>query len=195
MIKGRKVFVAVVAGLVLAGIGYADMIPAVRSDAGPELALSDRSASASSAVCDLLFDETSADVSLLLYSSLPIETGDQLAQGSEDVCIRADRQDSLGLCLYTLLGLGLCRSLPLVKKVSFGYIPQWYHDGGPVQIGHSHAVSPDCLCRVMVSSLVQPHCGAGQISPSYRQEMILVLWRRSQFTRFVLASRAPPLKS
>jgi hypothetical protein len=106
--------------------------------------------------------------------------------------IRADEQNSLDLCLFALLGLGLCKSAPYVRKFSFGAIPDWYHTGGPSQIGHSFAISPDCLslkpaCRCRM----QPDSTAATVS-QFRLEIVESLWRRSQFTPAVLASRGPP---
>ena len=41
---------------------------------------------------------------------------------------------SLSLCLSALLGLGLCSFAHCVKKSSFGFILEWYRNGGPFQI-------------------------------------------------------------
>jgi hypothetical protein len=109
--------------------------------------------------------------------------------------ILTDRQSSLGLCLYALLGLGLCHSAPLVKKFHFGCIPEWYHSGGPSQIGHSFAISPDCLSSAPVYCFVQPADAPDAPLPQYRWETVVSLWRESQFTPAVLAARGPPSNS
>jgi hypothetical protein len=106
--------------------------------------------------------------------------------------ILTDRQNSLTLCLYALFGLGLCRSVPFFKRLHFCCVPDWYHTGGPSQIGHSFAISPDCLslkpaCRCRM----QPDSTAATVS-QFRLEIVESLWRRSQFTPAVLASRGPP---
>jgi hypothetical protein len=113
---------------------------------------------------------------------------------AQDVPVLTDGQNSFSLCLYALLGLGLCKSVPLVRKVSFGYIPQWYHDGGPVQVGHSFAISPDCLCPAP-ACFVQPDGPAENLIPRYHFSAVVSRWRDSQFTPAVLASRAPPSSS
>lgn len=131
------------------------------------------------------------------FPSLPIPSLPAANDGVEQTCateaapILTDGQDSFGLCLYALLGLGLCRSLPLVKKVSFGYIPQWYHDGGPAQVGHSFAISPDCLWSDPVC-FVQPDCPAENPIPRYHFPTAVSRRRSSQFTPALRASRAPP---
>ncbi len=114
---------------------------------------------------------------------------------AQPVRILSDEQSSLGLCLYALLGLGLCRSVPYVKKFSVGVIPQWYHDGGPFQVGHSHAISHDCLGFASVHCFVQPDTRPEMPILQYRREAIVALWRKAQFVPTILASRAPPLCS
>jgi hypothetical protein len=138
----------------------------------------------------------SSDIGVL--SLLPVryllERGDEARQVDEipSVQVLSDRQSSLSLCLYALLGAGLFRSAPLVKKLSFGCIPSWYHDGGPFRIGHSLAISPDCLCAMQVQCLVQPNWGAEGRVPKYHQEAIVSFWRRLQLMSITLASRGPP---
>ena len=103
-----------------------------------------------------------------------------------------DGPGSFALCLYALMGLGLFKSAPWVKKLSFEFIPEWYHDGGPFQIGHSHAITPETLypttacCYLQPASLVESHI------PQYSQRTIVSLWRKSQFTPDEIASRGPP---
>ena len=106
--------------------------------------------------------------------------------------IRSDGQSSLNLCLYALIGLGLCRSAPWARRLSFGGVPEWFHDGGPFQIGHSFVVSPDCRCAAPVCFIQPNHIEQDHI-PRYRLGMIVSLWRTSQFTPTTLASRGPPL--
>ena len=103
-----------------------------------------------------------------------------------------DGPGSFALCLYALIGLGLCQAAPWVKKLSFEFIPEWYHDGGPFQIGHSHAVTPETLYTMPACSFVQPACMVESHIPQYSQRTIVSLWRKSQFTSSVIASRGPP---
>ena len=105
--------------------------------------------------------------------------------------ILVDRSSSFVLCLYALIGLGVFRSCHWVKRSSLGFVPEWYHSGAPRQIGHSHAVGPDALCPA-TACFIQPDGGAECDTPRQRRGMITALWRRSQFARCVLASRAPP---
>ncbi len=109
--------------------------------------------------------------------------------------ILTDRQNSLTLCLYALLGLGLCRSAPLVKKFHFSCIPDWYHSGSPSQIGHSFAISPDCLTAAPAVCFLQPLGETEDVAPQYSSGAIPALLRRSQFTPTTLASRGPPCMS
>jgi hypothetical protein len=117
--------------------------------------------------------------------------GEQASE-AQPVRLLAEGQGSLSLCLYGLIGLGAFRSGSWMKRLSFGVIPDWYHTGGPAQIGHSFAISPDCLCPTPVCCFVQPEGRADDGTPKYRQGTIVSLWRQSQFTPAVLASRGPP---
>ena len=102
------------------------------------------------------------------------------------------RPDSSSLCLYALMGLGLCSAPHWVRRLSLGSIPEWYHESGPFQIGHSHAAMPESLCSLQVCFLVPPDDRADHLIPQYRLRTILSLWRKSQFTLAVLAPRGPP---
>jgi hypothetical protein len=109
--------------------------------------------------------------------------------------VLTDRQSSFTLCLYTLLGLSLCRTAPWVRKLHLGLIPDWYQTGGPYQIGHSFAISPDCLPGVPVFCFLQPEAAGTSMLQPFRWEIVVSLWRRSQYTPAVLASRGPPYVS
>ncbi|HCO94495.1 MAG TPA: hypothetical protein DIU00_11180 [Phycisphaerales bacterium] len=124
---------------------------------------------------------------------LPATTADT-GQTPEMQNIRSftDGPGSLALCIYALIGLGLCQAAPWVKKISFEFIPEWYHDGGPLQIGHSLAVTPETLYPVPACSFVQPACMVESHIPQYGQRTIVSLWRKSQFTPDEIASRGPP---
>jgi len=102
---------------------------------------------------------------------------------------------SLGLCLYTLFGLGLCRSAPSVRRLFFGFVPEWYHQGGPSQIGHSFALAPDCLCSAPVHCFIQPDCEPPKISPPRVAGAIASALKPARFTRDVLPTRGPPARS
>jgi len=99
---------------------------------------------------------------------------------------------SFALCIYALIGLGLCQAAPWVKKLPFGFIPEWYHNGGPFQIGHSHAVTPETLYPMPAYCFVQPACMVESHIPKYSPGTTMSLWRKSQFTPDVIASRGPP---
>jgi hypothetical protein len=129
--------------------------------------------------------------------TLPIEPRTDAADIPETQPLRilVDRQNSLDLCLYGLVGLGLCRSGHWIKRPSLGFVPQWYSGSGPCHIGESLGVSLDTPCITAVCCLFQPECVAEYLIPRYRCGIIVSLWRESQFTPDVIASRAPPLCS
>jgi len=91
--------------------------------------------------------------------------------------ITSDRIDSLHLCLSALISLGLCSSVHWMKKHSFGFIPEWYHNGGPFQIGHSHALMPGTLCPAPACCFIQPSCEEDKHLPQYFIKTVKSLWR------------------
>jgi hypothetical protein len=133
------------------------------------------------------------DVPSLSVEFLPqTRTDVEAASQTQPVLILADQTGSFNLCVYALMGLGLCGSVHGLKKASLGSIPEWYHDGGPFQIGHSYAIGPDALCSCPVLCFIQPDCTADDISPEYYKGTIAPLLRKSQFTPTVVAARGPP---
>jgi hypothetical protein len=190
-----KAILVVVTVLALAGTVCADMVQVPEASAHRPVAAAatlDRSDPESVAASDVSACLPIVDlgcVSAGLLAEVQTDAGD--ASESQPVCILSDGQDSLVLCLYALLSLGLCKSAPWVKKLSFGVVPGWYHDGGPFQIGHSYAASSDCLNSALVC-FVQPDGVVRDRLPQYRRETMISLWRKSQFTPLVLASRGPP---
>ncbi len=191
MVQGRHIGLFMAAVLLATATGYAGMTPVSGFEAGHsesppfygplDCRLSDLDSPLG----------TLAGSFPLALDLLPDADTEQ-AGDIQAIPITADGQDSLSLCLYALLGLGLGRSAPFVKKLHIGCIPDWYHSGGPFQIGHSQVMEPDCLCHAPVYCFIQPDNAAGSPLPRYRCEAIVCLWRTSQYTPAVLASRAPP---
>lgn len=99
---------------------------------------------------------------------------------------------SRSLCLYTLIGLGLCSSVTWAKRISFGFIPQWYHEGGPHQVGHSYAVMPGTLRSVPICSFVQQVDIGESLLSRYYMGIGISLLRNSHFTQDMLSYRGPP---
>jgi hypothetical protein len=120
----------------------------------------------------------------------PLLQPEPAAEGSA-VVVLSDHHDSLTLCLYALMGLGLCKSAPWVRRFSLGVIAGWYHGDAPQQIGHSHAVGPDAYCHARVC-FVQPDVMPQRLMPIYDHGTIPSLARTSQLISGVLACRAPP---
>ena len=199
MTKRSEILFAILGVLALGTAVHADMMPVSGLDAGHVQAACGRVQTAlqdgsSSGLCPG-WPVTGGLDSLALGSSLHVDVDAGQAGVTPPVQILHDEQSSLNLCLYALMGFGLCRSAPWVKKLHFGSIPQWYHDGGPCQIGHSHAISPDCLSHAPACCFVQPDCTVDCHIPRYHFATVVARWRNSQFTPAVLASRAPPSMS
>jgi hypothetical protein len=196
MIRRKEILAAVVGVLASAATLRAEMMPVSLCDSGarPWPCASVPAEPPSLNSPSPFVYPSVADLDLLPVESLPAAhsdiEGDSQAQ---PVPTLSDGQNSFDLCLYALLGLGLCKSVPLVKRFSFSHIPQWYHDGGPAQIGHSFAISPDCLGSAPVC-FVQPDGPAEEHIPRHFFATVVSLWRNSQFTPAILASRGPPIR-
>ncbi len=184
--------------LVVTATGYADMLPVSGVDVGRGGVLSASSPSVlpSTDSPSLLGSPSIADLNPWSVKFLPGANADaEQASATPHSLVATNGPDSLALCLSALMGLGLCSSVHWIKRLSFGFIPEWYHNGGPFQIGHSHAVNPDTLCSIPAYCFIQPAYRALSLSAQYREGTFISLWRKSQCTARVLGSRAPPAMS
>jgi len=199
MVGRRKIILVLIGTLSLCAAVHADMVPLSPVAAGYQQLLQARTPTdprLTSSFSPFVGFAGIADLGSLPVGFLP-QPNAEAGQTSETkpAQILTDRQNSLSLCLYTLLGLGLCRSAPLVKKLHFDCIPDWYHTGGPFQIRHSLAMSPDCLCSAPVYCFIQPDGTAEDCLPQYYRGTIASLLRKSRFIPTALASRGPPCLS
>ncbi len=187
---------ALIVALLVAGAAHAGMVPASERDSKREPLRS---------VCSRI-EFQHADSSGLYDSSVAIDLDfgpvrflpqagvDGVGQTSQTPYAMelTGRPDSSSLCLYALMSLGLCSAPHWVRRLSLGFIPEWYHEGGPFQIGHSHAATPESLCSLQVCFFAPPDDQAEDSLSQYRLRTILSLWRKPQFTPTVLAPRGPP---
>lgn len=205
MFHRRRGTLIIVVGLAISATACADMMPASELDSGGRQSLNLRTRTALARTdCPYPFGTELAPQFIFGGLKPTLHSFALLPQGKTDVGqsdqtqslqILTDGQGSFSLCLYALIGLGLCKCAPLAKKLSFSPIPQWYHDGGPFQVGHSFAISPDCLCSLSVLCFIQPDYAAQDISPEYYKGTIAPLLRKSLFTPNVLDPRGPPFRS
>ena len=195
MFNRRKLLITVGLGLLVTTGVYADMTPVSQSDA--------KRVQSSNAcrLAELQYTNLSSPYNPPSVTELDLWSVEFLPEANADVSqtseiqhlqILTNGQGSLNLCLSALIGLGLCSSAHWVKRLSFGFVPEWYHDGGPFQIGHSYAMMPGSFCPAPVCCFIQPVCMVEDSLPQYRLRTIVSLWRKSQFTPVVLASRGPP---
>jgi len=197
VVERRKILIAVVGVLALAATIRADMMPMSRLEPGhgQSLYVCDQAALQHTGLSNPFGCPGVADVDSLFLGSLLISGSDAGQTGwTQPVQVLSDGQNSLSLCLYALMGLGLCRSAPCVRKLSYGCIPAWYYHGGPHHIGHSHAGGPD-VCSTAVICFIQPDCTVEDCLPQYYRGTIASLLRKSQFTPTAPASRGPPCMS
>lgn len=199
MIQGRKVVVAALVALAMRAPLYADMVP--QSVGGPSSAWMLDCCGGSNPTCvdglDLCVEFGPAQVDLLplaYLAGLPVEMESADSAGPA-VRILSHNQSSLDFCLYALVGLGLCRSGRWVRKASLGFVPDWYHSGGPFQIGHSHALNPDTLYPVPVCCFIQPDGTPDHSLSLCRTDAIASVQHPSQHAPASPISRGPPLCS
>ncbi len=195
VINRRKLLITVGLGLLVTTGVYADMTPVSRLNAGRRQ---------SPLVCsqaDRQYMNFSSPFNCSSIADLDLWSVEFLPEANADISQTSEIQhpqsltnghSSFSLCLSALIGLGLCSSAHWVKRLSFGFVPEWYHDGGPFQISHSFAVSPESLYPAPVYCFIQPVCMVEDSLPQYRLRTVVSLWRKSQFTPCVLASRGPP---
>lgn len=193
IVRDRIIVMVLTVGL--AATVRADMMPVCNSDTGHPPGVCACSQERSSSVDPLGLNDVPSldDLGIQPVARLPdIQPNVALTDDTRPVSVLANDQGSVGLCLYALLGLGLCRSVPWVKKFSFGCVPDWYHHGGPVQIGHSYAMGPDCLCSATAVCFIQPDYTTQGLLPRHYWRTVAPLSPKSLFTSDVLASRGPP---
>lgn len=194
MIDRRKTLIAFMSVVVSTSAVYADMIPVSQLDAERQqpahfCGRADAQYTNLSSPSNCL---SVADLHLRSVEFLP-EVNPDIGQtsGIQNPQILTDGTGSFSLCLSALIGLGMFSSAHLVKRLSFSFVPEWYHNGGPFQIGHSHAM-PDSLCPILACCFIQPVCTMEDSLLQYRLRAVVSLWRKSQFTLTVLVPRGPP---
>ena len=196
MIKGKRIIALIVGVLVVTAADYADMVPASQPGAGhwPSAAVCSSPVRLCADSLGAFNSPGIADLGAWPVLFLP-EKDLEAAQAAQPQPsqVLTDGTSSLRLCLSALMGMGLCGSVHWVKRLHLGFIPQWYHDGGPHQVGHSYALMPNSLCPVPAHCFIQPVCTVGNVIAQYRLGIVLSLWRKSQCTPRVLGSRAPPV--
>ena len=196
--RGKQILGLVVA-LVVARATHADLMPVTEggSERKPSREVCYRMKSPYADFSSLYDSSVAAGLNSGSIQFLPQAGGNDVRQSSQTpYAIELTGQpDSSSLCLYALMGLGLCSAPHWIKRLSLGFIPEWYHESGPFQIGHSYAATPESLCSLQVCFLVPPDDRAEHLIPQYRLRTILFLWRKSQFTPTVLVPRGPPLHS
>ena len=193
---GRSLFFIFSAILALTVVVHADMMPVSQQDA--ESAHSQGNCERVDFQCNNIFYPSNctcfADSDKWPVKFLPEgEIDPEQASKIQNLQILSEGQNSLNLCISALISLGLCSSFHWVRRINLGFIPEWYHDGGPFQIGHSHALMPGTLCPDPACCFVQPSYGQDDHVARYFIRNAIYIWQKSQFTPDALASRGPPL--
>lgn len=191
----RKSVLAILVGIALAGTVHANMMPVSWQDVGcrqyPQVRVEIDLEHTSSSHSFVGFPGA-ADLDLRVFKSLA-EANAGPAVETRPLQPRKASPGALSLCLYALIGLGLCRSGHWFKRPTFGFLPDWHHHRNPCQIWHSHAAGPKYLNSATAHGLIQPGCTATEGMPPYCRGAVLSLLRNTQFTPSVVpGSRGPP---
>jgi len=195
MISMRRFLTVIIAGLVFASAVHAEMVSVSQLDSGSPQ---------SSHVCNrtnLKYASSSYPFTSPITVDLELWSVEFSSDVDTDAGYNPEKQhpqsfteepSSLSLCLSALMGLGLCASTHWVKRLHWSSVPEWFHDSGPFQIGHSHAATPESICLLPVYYFTQPVYTVENSLPQYCLRTVVSLWRKSQFTPAVIASRGPP---
>jgi len=194
MKSGRRIVFTFPVILALVSVVHADMMPVsqekeVRLESQKSYAQTDLRYGDSSDLLNppLMAGQYQWQVEFLPKVDADIEQSSQ----SQHLQSLTNEPNSLRFCLSALVSLGLCCWAPWVKRLSLGFIPDWYHEGGPFQIGHSTALMPGTLCPAPACCFIQPVMEYNHI-PRYHIKTVLSIMRKSQSTSEVFASRGPP---
>ena len=197
-VERRRVLTAILLATAITASVRADMMPACHMGvtSSPMAQVGKRGSSQPSVAVNLLAAPTPASLAPPSPALVAATNGDLATANQAQPRLQTleDDHSSFDFCLYALMGLGLWKAAPQMRRMSLGDIPDWYHHGGPLQIGHSHAVGPSCLCSAAVC-FVQPDHTVDDFSPQYRIRTIVSSWLESQFAPCVHASRGPPMTS
>jgi hypothetical protein len=209
-----------VAGLLLAGPSLADIGPLSTSSVSPSVQARLPDASSGSllapqadAACSLPIGSVTGpteaavgtDVSRLPPSvacglGRPIAflpdriSGDQQGTAStEKVENLPASPSSLAVALSSLLTLGGWRLVRQARHVQLVCVPEWYHAGGPGQIGHATPLDLGTTLNVLPICWYQPDCVRvdGRPMAYYDQTERCAVWNSLSFIP-TSAPRAPP---
>jgi len=197
MAVGQKTILAIAIALAAVSAVRADMMPVGRLQASGTWSFvihQEASVQAVSVETTCPYDPVVTNPDLIAAESIPEAKADveQIRQAAP-LQVLAYEPGSLNLCLCALIGLGLCRSAPWVKRLSSGIVPDWYHNGAPYQIGHSHAIGPEFLCRPMACCLAQLDWTCEHLRSLYYLGRVMSLLHESLFVPWRFTSRGPPV--
>ena len=124
---------------------------------------------------------------------LPGDLSDDSADGQQqrsDVRVLPGGPSSVALFFSALSGLGFWQLGRSARKFNFASVPDWYHTGGPIQVGHVTAINPDLTAPATIS--ICDLLGEQSIRLFLRRAVSLRF--KSQCSTPALATpRAPPL--
>jgi hypothetical protein len=98
---------------------------------------------------------------------------------------------SISLFFTAIGGLGACRFGRSAKKFRFGSLPDWYHTGDPIQIGHASVIGLNG--QIPAPHYDQPPGDDDSAHPSFRYALHPLGRLRAQCFGIAVDVRGPPL--
>jgi hypothetical protein len=195
MFRWRKLISIISGVLLFTAIVHADMVPIFKPDTELQTSACDLYQTKEKQTDLSYMNDSPLAVSFNLVSiQFPLNTVsniEQVATVPHSIDL-TNEQGSVSLCLYTMLGLGLCNAPHWFKRLYFIRVPECYRNGGPFQIDHSLTVSSKSLCSAKVCCFIQSVRAAEHLLMQYHFRVVVFSWWKSQFTSVVLAPRGPP---
>jgi hypothetical protein len=103
---------------------------------------------------------------------------------------------SAALCLWALGGLGMWHLGRSARKIHLGTMPEWYHTGGPTQVGHVTPLDLEFNSSAMPICRFEAPVAAGDDQlPPWWQQLEPRERLRSQYFPLIADPRGPPVHS
>ena len=174
------VVVLLVLGAATAARADIGAFPVCTSASSPTTALAAASEQSSTLAC---LDSGVSDVLLpagLAAAADPMSMPGRLPEGPA----------SLSLVLAGLGSLGAWQLGRAARTAHFGHVPDWFHAGGPMQVGHTFVANPDCTAVLEICSFDHP---AGEHRLLHRLRCDAPLIHQPQCILVTESPRGPPL--
>ena len=183
--KGKLAIAVLFLGAISACNLCADMVAPAELDRGP----APRNAAQAKSPSQTAKEDNAAWPLPVTVAPVTLPPAEEPAETAGETSL-SDGHDSLSLFVAAFGWLSAWQVARSLKKVHLSHIPDWYHCGGPAQIGHAtplELTSEPAVCQ-----------GAVPTDPPLLLRWVLdtrPLFPRTQFFCAVRAPRAPPFSA